>query len=37
MWMLQLSLLLFVATTVLLDSFVEPLEARGEPARGKRD
>jgi hypothetical protein len=30
MWLLHLTLLLFVATTVLVYSFVEPLEARDE-------
>jgi hypothetical protein len=37
MWLPWLTLFLFVATTVLACSFVEPLEARGEPARGQRD
>jgi hypothetical protein len=30
MWLLHLTLLLFVTTTVLVYSFVEPLEARNE-------
>jgi hypothetical protein len=37
MWLPQLTLLLFVATTVLACSLVEPLEACREPARGQRD
>jgi hypothetical protein len=35
MWLLQLTLLLFVATTVLVYSFVEPLEARDEPGEDR--
>jgi hypothetical protein len=35
-WLFQLTLLLFTATTVLVCSFVEPLEDRGKPARGQR-
>jgi hypothetical protein len=37
MWLFQPSLLLLVATTVLVHSSVEPLEDRGEPARRRRD
>ena len=37
MWLFQLALLLFTPTTVLVYSFVEPLEDRGTAARGQRD
>jgi hypothetical protein len=35
-WLPHLNLLLFVATTVLVYSFVEPLEAREDRAREPR-
>jgi hypothetical protein len=36
MWLLHLTLLLFVTTTVFVYSVVEPLEARNEPEEQRR-